>query len=72
MGCPLLDDASLTGRLSGIGTGANRKSAQSRVYLCAGERLSRRDLSELFEIALVFVRLDHVARLIVNANHGMM
>jgi len=26
----------------------------------------------LFEIALVFVRVDHVARFIVNANHGVM
>jgi hypothetical protein len=25
----------------------------------------------LVEIALVFVRRDHVARLIVNANHGL-
>ena len=25
----------------------------------------------LFEIALVLVRLDHVASVIVNANHGM-
>ena len=24
----------------------------------------------LFEIALVFVRLDHVVRIIVNADHG--
>jgi len=28
--------------------------------------------SPLFEIALVFVRLDHVARFIVNADHGIM
>ena len=26
----------------------------------------------LFEIALVFVRFDHVASLIVNANHSIM
>jgi hypothetical protein len=26
----------------------------------------------LFEVARVLVRLDHVARLIVNANHSMM
>ena len=26
----------------------------------------------LFEIALVFVRFDHVARIIVNANHSIM
>jgi hypothetical protein len=28
--------------------------------------------SPLLEIALVLVRLDHVANRIVNANHGMM
>ena len=28
--------------------------------------------SWFFEIALVFVRFDHVARFIVNANHGIM
>ncbi len=27
---------------------------------------------ELFEIARVLVRVDHVARFIVNANHGVM
>jgi hypothetical protein len=27
--------------------------------------------SPLFEIALVLVRLDHVARFIVNADHGI-
>jgi hypothetical protein len=27
---------------------------------------------ELAEIALVFVRLDHVARFVVNLNHSMM
>jgi len=36
MGCPLLDDASLTGRQSGIGTGSLRKLDRRRVYLCAG------------------------------------
>jgi hypothetical protein len=30
-----------------------------------------RDTSWLFEIASVLVRLDHVARVIVNANHGI-
>ena len=29
-------------------------------------------LSPLFELALVLVRLDHVASGIVNANHGIM
>jgi hypothetical protein len=28
--------------------------------------------SPLFEIARVLVRLDHVARVIVNANHSIM
>jgi len=28
--------------------------------------------SRFYEIARVLVRLDHVARFIVNANHGMM
>jgi hypothetical protein len=28
--------------------------------------------SRLFEIAFVLVRFDHVARWLVNANHGMM
>ena len=28
--------------------------------------------SRLFEIALVLVRLDHVATVTVNANHGVM
>jgi hypothetical protein len=30
------------------------------------------ELLALPEIALVFVRLDYIARLIVNANHGIM
>jgi len=29
-------------------------------------------LLRLFEIALVFVRANHLARVIVNANHGIM
>jgi hypothetical protein len=33
---------------------------------------TERKASPLFEIAPVFVRLDHIARFIVNANHGMM
>jgi hypothetical protein len=28
-------------------------------------------ISPLFEVALVLVRLDHVASLIINANHGI-
>jgi hypothetical protein len=34
--------------------------------------LIARMASPFFEIALVFVRLDHVASVIVNADHGMM
>jgi hypothetical protein len=34
--------------------------------------LIARMASPLFEIALVFVRLDHIARFIVNANHSIM
>jgi hypothetical protein len=30
------------------------------------------EASPLFEIAIVLVRFDHVARVIVNANHGIM
>jgi hypothetical protein len=33
---------------------------------------ARRDTSSSFEIALVFLRLNHVARMIVNANQGIM
>ncbi len=29
-------------------------------------------VTELFEIALVLVRFDHVARIIVNANHQLL
>jgi len=36
-----------------------------------GERLSRRDLSELLEIALAFVRLDHIASRIINTDHSI-
>jgi hypothetical protein len=32
----------------------------------------RQGASRLFEIALVLVRFDHVARFIVNADHGIM
>jgi hypothetical protein len=33
-------------------------------------RRAERKASPLFEIAVVLVRLDHVASFIVNANHG--
>jgi hypothetical protein len=35
-------------------------------------RSAERKPSPLFELACVLVRLDHVARFIVNANHGIM
>jgi hypothetical protein len=35
-------------------------------------RRAERKASPLFEIARVLVRLDHVARVIVNANHSIM
>jgi len=37
-------------------------------YILSREQIALR----LFEIALVLVRLDHVASGIVNANHGIM
>jgi hypothetical protein len=40
---------------------------QARGFFCA-----LRGASPLFELANVFVRLDHVASFIVNANHGIM
>jgi hypothetical protein len=33
---------------------------------------AHRQRSRLFEIALVLVRLDHVASVIVNSNHSIM
>ena len=33
--------------------------------------MNSRESKTLFEIAHVFVRLNHVARFIVNANHGI-
>jgi hypothetical protein len=35
-------------------------------------RRAKRNASPLFGISRVLVRLDHVARLIVNANHRIM
>jgi hypothetical protein len=35
-------------------------------------RKPKRDRSPLFELALVLVRLDHVARIIENADHCVM
>jgi len=37
----------------------------------AGGASPQKDFSPLFEIARVLVRLDHIARFIVNANHGV-
>jgi hypothetical protein len=35
-------------------------------------RRAERKASPLFEIARLLVRFDHVARIIVDANHGIM
>jgi hypothetical protein len=35
-------------------------------------RLNASSASPLLEIALVFVRFDHIASSMVNANHGIM
>jgi hypothetical protein len=34
-------------------------------------KLAERKASPLFELAIVFVHLDHIASCIVNANHGI-
>jgi hypothetical protein len=34
-------------------------------------KIAKKENLPLFEIALVLVRLDHVASVIVNANHGI-
>jgi hypothetical protein len=41
---------------------------------CYQETNPQRDgkFSPLFEIALMLLRLDHIATLIINANHGIM
>jgi hypothetical protein len=52
-----------------------KSSAKSRVITGIVRRVSRRDAkvsSPLFEIASLLVHLDHVARCIVNTNHGIM
>jgi hypothetical protein len=38
---------------------------------CSLDRVADLVCSRLFEIALVLVRLDHVASVAVNANHGI-
>jgi hypothetical protein len=42
------------------------------VYKLAGSFMSCGETSPLVELARVLVRLDHVARFIVNANHSIM
>jgi hypothetical protein len=47
------------------------------MFLLIGKSQPRTDAqrnynSPLFELARVLVRLDHVARIIINANHGVM
>jgi hypothetical protein len=38
----------------------------------AGGTSPQKDFSPLFQLAPVFVRLDHVASFIVNTNYGIM
>jgi hypothetical protein len=45
---------------------------QARVFMNSKELIAPVSISPLFEIALVLVRFDHVARIIINANHGPM
>jgi hypothetical protein len=42
------------------------------VYKIAVSVVPCGEISPLFELARVLVRLDHIARFIVNANHGIM
>jgi hypothetical protein len=41
-------------------------------FILGAVNIGRQANSSLFEIARVLVRLDHVARFIVQANHGIM
>jgi hypothetical protein len=41
-------------------------------YHIVDQPTQRKKRSCLFEIATVFVRLDHIASVIVNANHSIM
>jgi hypothetical protein len=50
-------------------TSANRNSNRDS---CVAASCLHVERSPFFEIALVFVRLDHVARFVVNANDGIM
>jgi hypothetical protein len=43
----------------------------SPVFVNSKELIALASDSPLFEIARVLVRLDHVASVIVNANHGV-
>jgi hypothetical protein len=45
---------------------------QAWVFMNSKELIAPVSISPLFEIALVLVRFDHVARFIVDANHGIM
>jgi len=48
-------------------------SPQPRIVARAGlAKIGTGEVSPLFEIALVLVRLDHVASRIVNAHHSIM
>jgi hypothetical protein len=47
---------------------ASRLPKRKKIKSCA----NKTKRSRFFEIALVLVRLDHIARFIVNTNHSMM
>jgi hypothetical protein len=45
---------------------------KQRSRVAGAQPLERKRTHQLLEIARVLVRFDHVARFIVNANHGIM
>jgi hypothetical protein len=49
----------------------NQPSRFTAWRLFVSLEIPKDDRSPLFEITLVLVRLDHVARFIVNANHSI-
>jgi hypothetical protein len=47
-------------------------STATKSYQGTDARCDKKEISPLFEIARLLVRFDHVACLIVNANHSVM
>jgi hypothetical protein len=47
-------------------------STATKSYQGTDARCDKKEISPLFEIARFLVRFNHVASLIVNANHGVM